>query len=72
MSDKITVIEQTTAERQAELEQLYLDCLPYLHQGKSLRQAVKIVRNMKSPPPSNLAWFRDLKRYAFEQGYNGY
>lgn len=72
MTDKITVITQTTAERQAEMVQLYNDCIPYLLQGYTLRQAVGEVKGLKNLPNSRLAWFRDLKQYAYEQGYRGY
>ena len=70
--DKITVISQTTAEREAEIKQLYEDCIPYLLQGLTLRQAVAKARNLKNPPNNRLAWFRDLRYYAWEQGYRGY
>ena len=72
MTDKIKVITQTTQERYEEIVQLYEDCRPYLLQGLTLRQAVSKVKGMKNPPSPNLAWFRDLRQYAWEHGYKGW
>ena len=72
MTGKIKVIEQTTAEREAEKIQLWRDCQPYLQQGYTLRQSVMRVKGMRNLPSSKLAWFRDLRQYAWEHGYKGW
>lgn len=69
--DKITVITQTTAEREQEKIELWEKCQPYIKEGYTLRKAVAKVKGTKLPPSSRLAWFRDLRRYAWSQGYKG-
>lgn len=70
--DKITVIEQTTAERKAEMLQLYEDCQPYLNKGLTLRQAVQKVQNSNHTSFTRCAWYRELLKYAKSKGYEGY
>ena len=72
MTDKITVISQTTQERNKKLKQLYEDCLPLLREGKSLPQSVMKVKNIKHRTFTKNRWYRDLLHYAKEHGYNGY
>lgn len=69
--DKITVIEQTTAERKAELLQLYEDCRPYLDDGLTLRKAVQQVKGTNHHTFTRCAWYRDLLHYARSKGYEG-
>ncbi len=72
MTDKITVIEQTTADRNKETQELYENCLPYLKQGLTLRQAVAKVQNKNYTCFSRFTWYKELLTYAKNQGYNGY
>ena len=69
--DKITVVEQTTAERKAELLELFDKCKPLLIRGYSLRMAVQKAKDIKHVN-TKLAWYRDLKEIAIEQGYGDY
>lgn len=72
MTSKIKVIEQTTAEREAEKIQLWEDCQPYLNEGLTLRQSVMQVKGMRNLPTPKLAWFRELREYAWDNGYKGW
>ena len=61
----ITVITQTTAEREQEIRDIYQQCQPYLDQGMSLTKAVKQIGYTYG----NQRWVRDLLKYAESQGY---
>ena len=67
----IKVIEQTTAERDKEIRDLFHAIRPLLDEGLSYRKA--LVRVGRIPDISagytNRAWFRDLKEYGASQGY---
>jgi len=69
----ITVIEQTTSERQAETAYLFKTIKPLLDNGYSYMGAlVKIgkVPHKYRHSYYNQAWFRDLKEYGEQQGYD--
>ena len=66
----ITVITQSTRERDEETKQLFQDCIPYLEQGYSLHQAVRTIKGITHHSISQRAWYKDLKKYAASQGYD--
>ena len=66
----ITVISQTTAEREAETIKLFNQIKPLLDNGYSYSRAVREVCNI--PPRTNMAsssWYKSLIRYGETQGY---
>ena len=65
----IKVIQQSTAERKKETEELWEQCKPLLEEGLSLNQAVQKVKGIKHHAVSRRAWYRELQNYAKEQGY---
>lgn len=62
------VISQTTQEREMEMKKLFEQIKPYLLEGKSYSQAVKIVKNTKTNY-SHTRWFKDLVKYGESEGY---
>ena len=68
--DGITIISQTTAERQQETIELFEQIRPLLDQGMIYSAAVMKVRNISYHFNRNKqAWFRDLVDYGESQGY---
>lgn len=67
----ITVISQNTQERENETKQLFEKCKPYLDRGETLSNAVQKVENRKHNKFNNQAWFKELRKYAYQQGYKG-
>jgi len=64
----ITVISQTTKEREEETRQLFLQLKPLLDQGYTLGKAVKQELNIKHGAFYNQAWYKDLKKECIKQG----
>ena len=67
--DKITVIEQTTAERKKETVTIFNEIKPLLDNGVPFYKAVKSVKNLKHDGFLRQAWYKELKQYAKTQGY---
>lgn len=68
----ITVISQTTAERNEETRLLFEQVKPYLDDGYSYTAALKKVGRITNNAKGyyyNQAWFRELKAYGESQGY---
>lgn len=67
----ITVIEQSTTERQEETEKLFQEIKPYLDEGfgfhTSLEKIGRINKNTRLNRKNG--WFRDLVEYGESQGY---
>ena len=61
----ITVIQQTTEEREQEIIDKYNECKPYLDKGYSRTKALR----MLGYKYVNQRWGRDLFKYAESQGY---
>ena len=68
MTDKIKVISQTTAEREQETVEFFKEVEPLLQEGYTLREAVWELKHQHGNP--RRAWYRDLRNYAEEQGYD--
>ena len=67
----ITVIEQTTEERNQETRTLFESIKPYLDEGYGYRSALNKsgrIRSMSGGYYSQ-AWFRELIAYGETQGY---
>ena len=70
MSDGITIIQQTTAERRQETIDLFNKIKPLLDNGWIYSAAIRKVKNL--PPGFNRyqqAWYRDVVAYGETQGY---
>ena len=67
----ITVIEQTTAERNQETMELFNNIRPYLDQGYTYRSALNEVGRIRRMGGGyyTQAWFRELIEYGEKQGY---
>ena len=67
----ITVIEQTSQERQRETEQLFESIRPYLEQGDTYRTALRKIGRIpkKSNPNIRVGWCRHLIEYGTQQGF---
>lgn len=68
----ITIIEQSTSERNQETRELFESIRPLLDKGYSYMTAcVKVgrVSNSTRNGQYGFRWFRDLKEYGAEQGY---
>ena len=67
----ITVVCQSTSERQAETEQLFESIRPYLEDGYTYRDAVKAVGRIPENTNPNIrcSWFHHLIKYGESQGY---
>ena len=66
----ITVVQQTTAERQEETRQLFEEIRPLLDEGYSYRSALqKIGRCGDGGGYYQQAWYRELCEYGTSQGY---
>lgn len=65
----ITVIEQTTAERQKETEELYEQVKPYLDKGLPIYKAVPQALHINHMGFHQQRWYKDLLDYAVKQGY---
>lgn len=67
----ITVISQNTTERQQETIELFQKCKPYLDKGETLSNAVQKVLQRHHNRFYNQAWYKELREYAYSQGYTG-
>ena len=66
----IKVIEQTTAERNAETRNLFNSIRPYLDDGHTYRTAlIEVGRIGNSGGHFTQSWFRELTKYGETQGY---
>ena len=67
----ITVVCQSTSERQAETEQLFESIRPYLEDGYTYRDAVKAVGRIPENTNPNIrcSWFHHLVKYGESMGY---
>ena len=68
----ITVISQTTAERNEETKALFEQIRPLLDDGYSYMTACVMVGKCKGGLKNsyyNFGWFKDLKAYGESQGY---
>lgn len=72
-SDMITVIEQSTSERNEEIRNLFEQIRPLLDEGYGYNSALikigRIPRDSRTGYYSQ-GWYRDLKEYGENQGYN--
>lgn len=66
----MVVISQTTAERRQETKDLFEQCKPYLDEGMGLVQALMIVKDLRSRHIYSLAWYKEVRDYAYAQGYD--
>lgn len=66
----IKVISQTTAEREEETRQLFLQLKPLMDNGYTLSKAVKQELNIKHNAFYNQTWYKDLKKECIRQGVN--
>lgn len=67
--DKITVISQSTSEREEETRELFEKCKVFLKQGYTLNQSVQKVKGLNYHSLGQRAWYKELKEYAKSQGY---
>ena len=66
----ITVISQTTEERNQETRLLFNQIRPYLDKGYNYTSALKRIGRLGTHHKVyQTAWFRDLKEYGATQGY---
>ncbi len=69
----ITVITQTTSERNEETRQLFEQIRPYLDDGYGYMSALikigRVKQNVRSPIYRH-AWFREVVEYGETQGYS--
>ena len=68
----ITVIEQSTTERNEETKRLFETIKPLLDDGYGYMSACVKVGRCKAPLKNNYytgGWFRDLKEYGEKMGY---
>ena len=67
----ITVITQTTGERNQETKEVFESIRPYLEQGYTYRDAVKAVGRIgeNSNPNIRVSWFKHLIDYGTSRGY---
>lgn len=66
----ITIIEQSTSERNNETKLLFEQIRPLLDGGYNYHEAVRIVKNdSEKAHYYRFGWFNDLKRYGESQGY---
>ena len=68
-TDGITVISQSTIERNHETMELFNLCRPYLDEGYSLSYTVMKLKNYSHRSFTRMRWYKDLKNYAQKQGY---
>ena len=70
----ITIVEQTTAERNEETKKLFESIKPYLDDGFNYRRALILVGRIGKNTKLNkrTGWFRDLTEYGGSQGYDYY
>ena len=69
MGDNIKIIEQTTAERNQETQELWKQVEPLLQKGYPLTKAVAIVKNLNHFGFQNRAWYKEVREIALSKGY---
>lgn len=70
MSDGITVITQTTAERKAETIKRFEIIKPYLDKGWSYSRSCQECFDLHGKLPfAHTKWYKELVKYAETQGY---
>ena len=62
------IIELSTAEREQETRELFLQCKPYLDKGYGLYSSIRLATD-RVAINSNSGWYRDLIDYCKSQGY---
>ena len=66
----ITVIEQSTSEREAETRELFNQIRPYLDKGYTYKTALVKVGRISSTRNLNIrGWVKDLIDYGESEGY---
>lgn len=66
----ITVIQQSTSERNEETRELFEEIRPYLDQGYTYKTSLVKVGRIKPSHSLNMrGWFRDLVEYGESEGY---
>lgn len=69
----IRVIQQNTSERKKETKEFFEKIKPYLDEGYSYLNAVKLVKGINNPKINysrkHYAWYRDLIEYGESVGY---
>lgn len=70
----ITIIEQTTSEREQETRELFESIRPYLDKGYNYRRALILIGRISENTKLNNrnGWFRDLTQYGASRGYDYY
>lgn len=63
-----TIREVTKEESRNETELMFKKVEPYLKDGYGLFSALREVMGMN--PPASKRWYKDLKEYCWEQGYD--
>ena len=68
----ITVVCQSTSERQKETEELFQEIKPYLDEGFTYNQSLVKVGKITANTHLNIktGWFRHLVEYGKSQGYD--
>ena len=68
-AEGITVIEQSTSERERETVELWRQVEPLVEDGMTLAHACQRVKGTSHANFYNQGWFRDLRAYGESRGY---
>ena len=66
----ITVVSQSTKEREDEIKELFGKMKPLLLEGKSFNQALCIVMGTNNQAYTSRRWYRDLLEYGEKEGFS--